>query len=143
MRVLRWVAIALGAYVILALALDGMIAVFQPMGGTAGVLRTFDEQGTPHETVLGVLDDGSTLWVESGHHFRGWYQRLRRNPDVELVWGGEVQAYTAVPLDTPEAEQRIKELMKERAGPIGYYLGRTMLLFADIKPVRLDPRDEP
>ena len=140
MKVIRWLAIVLGGYVILALVLDGMIAIFQPMAGTVGVLRTFDEQGKPHETVLSLLDDGGTLWVESGHHFRGWYHRVRRNPEVELVRDGEVQAYRAVALDTPEAEQRIKQLMQESNGPIGYYASRAMLLFAQIKPVRLDPR---
>ena len=139
---MKIVGIVLGSYVILGLALDGMIAIFQPMGGSAGVLRTFDEQGRPYETVLSILDDGGTLWVESGHHFRGWYHRLRRNPDVELVRDGEVQAYRALALDTPEAEQRVKELMKESNGAVGYYFSRAMLLFAAIKPVRLDPRKE-
>ena len=143
MRVLRWVAIIAGVYVVVALTLDGMIAYFQPTGGGTGVLRTFDEQGQPHERVLGILDDGGTLWVESGHHFRGWYNRLRHNPDVELVRDGEVRAYRAVAVDTPEAERRIKQLMWEGAGPVGYWLGRALLLFAEIKPVRLDPRQAP
>lgn len=140
MKIVRWLAIVLGACVVLALALDGMIALFQPSAGTTGVLRTFDEQGEPHERVLSLLDDGGTLWVESGHHFRGWYHRLRRNPNVELVRDGRTQAYRAVPVDTPEAEQRVKELMKESNGSAGYYFSRAMLLFAQIKPVRLDPR---
>ncbi len=142
MRIIRWLAIVLGAYVVLALVIDGTIATFQPMAGTTGVLRTFDEQGRPHERVLSILDDDGTLWVESGHHLRGWYHRLRRNPDVELIRDGEVHAYRAVALDTPEAEQRVKELMKESNGAIGYYFSRAMLLFAEIKPVRLDPREE-
>ena len=45
MKIVRWVVIVLGAYVVLALSLDGMIAYFQPAGGPAGVLRTFDEDG--------------------------------------------------------------------------------------------------
>ena len=32
-----------------------------------------------------VLQDGDVTWVQSGHHFRGWYHRLVRNPEVELV----------------------------------------------------------
>lgn len=104
------------------------------------MLRTFDEQGRPHERVLSLLKEGDTLWVESGHHFRGWYHRLRHNPDVELIRDGQTQAYRAVPLDTPEAERRVKALMKESNGSVGYYFSRAMLLFAEIKPVRLDPR---
>lgn len=141
MRVVRWVAIVLGIYVVLGLALDGMIAYFQPTGPSTGVLRTFDDQGMPHDRVLGVHEDGGTLWVESGHWFRGWYHRLQRNPDVELIREGEVQAYRAVPVDTPEAQRRMIELMKRGSGT-GYYVGRAMLLYAPIKPVRLDPREE-
>ena len=42
-----------------------------------------------------VIDDGDTTWVQSDHHFRGWYHRLHRNPNVELVRGGEVLRYRA------------------------------------------------
>jgi hypothetical protein len=82
-------------------------------------------------------------WVQSGHHFRGWYHRLRRNPDVELVRGGEVLRYRAVPLETPEAKAHMKELLIARVGTFRYYAIRTVLLFAEVKPVRLDPRKQP
>ena len=141
MKIVRWLAILFGGYLILAFVFDGMIAFFQPMAGATGVLRTFDEQGRAQERVLSILEDDGTLWVESGHHFRGWYNRLRRNPEVELIRDGEVQAYRAVGLDTPEAQRRVKELMKQSNGAVGYYFSRAMLLFAEIKPVRLDPRD--
>lgn len=39
-----------------------------------------------------------------------------------------------------KAEQRVKELVKESNGSVGYYFTRGMLLFAKIKLVRLDPR---
>ena len=141
MKIVRWLAILFGGYLILAFVFDGMIALFQPMAGATGVLRTFDEQGRAQERVLSILEDDGTLWVESGHHFRGWYNRLRRNPEVELIRDGEVQAYRAVALDTPEAQRRVKELMMQSNGSVGYYFSRAMLLFAEIKPVRLDPRD--
>jgi hypothetical protein len=131
------------AFVVLALGLDASVGIFQPVlesGATEGVLRTFDEEGRPHETRLVVVDDGGTLWIQSGHHFRGWYHRLLRNPQVELVRNGAVKTYHAVPLDTPETEGRVKHLLKERNGALRFYLIRTLLLFADVKPVRLDPR---
>ncbi len=139
MKAIRWIVIIFGVYVVLALALDGMIAAFQPQSGSTGVLRTFDADGAAHDKVLSVLDDDGQLWVESGHWFRGWYYRLRENPDVELVRDGKTLLYRAVPLATPEAERHVKELMKRRAGSGGYWAGRIMLLFAPIKPVRLDP----
>ncbi len=139
MRILRVVAIIIAVYIVLGLALDGAIGYFQPQSERTAVLRTFDEAGNPHDTVLGLRDDGSTLWVESGHWFRGWYYRLIRNPDVELVRGEKVEAYRAVPVDSPEAVETVTKLMGKGQGA-GYYVGRTMLLWAPIKPVRLDPR---
>ena len=139
MKFIRIAAILFGVYVALGLTLDAAIGYFQPQRETTAVLRTFDADGAPHETVLSLLDDGGTLWVESGHWFRGWYHRVRANPDVELIRGGEAKPYRAVPVDTPEALARVQELMGKGSGA-GYTLARAMLLFAPIKPVRLDPR---
>jgi hypothetical protein len=144
-RILRILVSGLAVFVALALAVDGVIGVLQPAlqpGAAEGVLRTFDEKGGVEETRLAVLDDGGTLWIQSGHHFRGWYHRLLRNLDCELVRDGEVRAYRAVPIDTPETEALVAGLLKRRAGAFRFTLIRTILLFADIKPVRLDPRGE-
>ena len=144
MKRVAWTAAAvLGTYVALALAFDAFIGVTQlslEPGRAEGVLRTFDDEGRVHESRMIVIDDGDTTWVQSGHHFRGWYHRLRRNPDVELIRGGEVLRYRAQPLDTPEARAHMKELLIERTGSFGYYAIRAVLLFAEVKPVRLDPR---
>lgn len=143
MKIVRWLLIVIGAYLVLALALDGLIANFQPQSDRTGVLRTFDLAGEPHDRVLSLLDDDGQLWVESGHWFRGWYHRLRENPKVELIRDGQARPYRAVPLYTAEAQAHVIALMKKGAGSFGYWAGRTMLLFAPIKPVRLDPRDAP
>ena len=139
MRIVRIGAIVLGVYVGLGLLLDGAIGYFQPQSGTTAVLRTFDESGEPTDTVLGLLDDEGQLWVESGHWFRGWYHRAVANPEIELVREGRTTAYLAVPVDTPEAVDTVTRLMG-RGDSAGYWVGRTMLLWAPIKPVRLDPR---
>jgi F420H(2)-dependent quinone reductase len=139
MKLVRILAILIGVYVALGLALDAAIGYFQPQRGTTAVLRSFDEQGQPHDTVLALLDDGGQLWVESGHWFRGWYHRLQANPDVELIRGGQAAPYRAVPLDTPEAVDVVTRLMGKGKGAT-YWVQRAMLLFAPIHPVRLDPR---
>jgi hypothetical protein len=139
MKLVRMAAIVLGVYVLLGLAIDAAIGWFQPQAGNTALLRTFDDSGKAHETVLALHDDGGTLWVESGHWFRGWYHRAVRNPEVELIRGDRVGAYRAVAVDTPEALDNMKRLMGKGQGA-GYWVGRTMLLFAPIKPVRLDPR---
>ena len=140
MKIVRIAAWVLGVYVVLGLLLDGAIGWFQPQSEGTAVLRSFDADGEARDTVLSLLEeDDGTLWVESGHWFRGWYRRVEANPDVELVRDGEAGAYRAVPLDTPEALDRVTRLMGKGQGA-GYWVGRTMLLWAPIKPVRLDPR---
>lgn len=140
MKILRIVAIVFGVYVVLGLGIDAAIGRFQPQGGNTAVLRTFDAQGEAKDTVLGLLDDDGQLWVESGHWFRGWYRRALANPEVELVRDSEVSAYRAVPVNTPEAVDTVTRLMGKGSGA-GYWVGRTMLLWAPIKPLRLEPRE--
>ncbi len=138
MRFVRIIAIALGIYVMLGLSIDAAIGYFQPQAGNTAVLRTFDAQGEAKDTVLGLRDDNGQLWVESGHWFRGWYYRVLDNPQVELVRGDDVVAYRAVAVNTPEAVELMTRLMGKGDGA-GYWIGRVVLMFAPIKPVRLDP----
>ena len=119
---------------------DALVGVFQP---GSDVLRTFDVEGQSNDRVLAVFEDGDTLFVQSGHHFRGWHHRLRENPDVELIRAGVAKSYRAVPLDTPEEKAHVVGIMQERTGVVGYYAIRAILLFADVRPVRLDPRPSP
>lgn len=143
-RAVRAGALVVVGFVVLALVLDGMAGLGQPAlepGGAEGVLRTRDQEGVIHETRLAVfVDDGGALWVQSGHHFRGWYERLKHDSDVELVRNGVAKAYEAVALETPEAKDHMRSLIRRRTGVVGFYAIRTFLLFAEIKPVRLDPR---
>jgi hypothetical protein len=140
-RILRTLGTLLAGYVVLALFIVGVMGTLQPAFGPEGgqgILRTFDSNGRAHETRLAIVDDGGTLWIQSAQHFRGWYDRLLLNPEVELPRNGEVRSYHAVPLDTPETEARVSYLLKQR-GAFRFYVIRALLLFADVKPVRLDP----
>jgi hypothetical protein len=135
-------ALLIAGWIGLALVLEAFTAAAQPVfqAPSEGVLITFDADGGRHESRLAVVEDGTGIWVQSGHFLRGWYERLLANPEVELVRGGETRRYRAVPIDTPESEAHVTMLLKRRAGPARYYVIRALLLFADIKPVRLDPR---
>jgi hypothetical protein len=143
-RAVRAGVLIVAGFVVFVLALDGLAGLAQPAldpGGAEGVLRTTDEEGGVHETRLAVFEDeGGAIWVQSGHHFRGWYERVKRNSDVEFVRNGVANAYRAVPLETPEAKEHVRALIKEQVGVVGFYAIRTFLLFAEIMPVRLDPR---
>ena len=52
----------------------------------------------------------------------------------------EVRPYLAVPLDDPASKAKMKRLIEERVGRVRALVIRTILLFAEVKPVRLDPR---
>lgn len=139
MRVIRVLAIVLGVYLLLGLTADVLIGLFQPQNDGTVMIRTFDDNGA-HETVLSLRDDDGQLWVESGHWFRGWYHRAVANPEVELIRNGSAERYVAVPVNNPETVEHMTHLMGKGQGA-GYWIGRAMLLFAPIKPVRLDPAD--
>ncbi len=136
MKIRRRLAIALAVYLGLALSFDGLVGFFQPGND---VLRVYDSEGKPYDRVLSVIEDGDQLWVASGHHFRGWYRQVLTNPDVELIRSGVSKPYRAVALDNDETRAHVSGVMKARSAA-GYYVSRAMLLFAQVKPVRLDPR---
>ena len=137
MKFLKIIAIIGGIYVALALILDSAIGYFQPQGDRTAVLRTFDEAGQPYDRVLGLLNDDGQLWVESGHWFRGWYHQALANPNVVLIQDGQETPYVAVPVNTPATVEMITRLMG-KGSDFRYWVGRTILMFAPIKPLRLD-----
>lgn len=125
--------------VVLFLLFESAIGYFQPQDGTTAVLRSFDAEGQAHDRVLTLHEEAGQLWVESGHWFRGWYNRVLENPEVELIRDGEAQPFTAVPVHTPEAVELLAGKMKRLARrPWVYPVVRTLCLWAPIKPVRLD-----
>lgn len=140
-RALRVVGVAAVIFLVLALSGEVVLGLFQPEfeRGEEAVLRTFDPDGTAHDTRLLVIRDGDTLWLQSAHYWRGWFERLLVDPNVELLQDGVATPYLAVPLDTPETEAHIEELLYQRVGAL-LYLVRALQLGADVKPVRLDPR---
>ena len=142
MKFLKIIAIIGGIYVALALILDSAIGYFQPQGDRTAVLRTFDEAGESYDRVMLLLNDDGQLWVESGHWFRGWYHQALANPNVVLIQDGQETPYVAVPVNTPETVDMITRLMG-KGSDFGYWVGRTILMFAPIKPLRLDAVSTP
>jgi hypothetical protein len=140
MKAIKILAIAIGVYIVLGIIVDSAIGYFQPQSGATIVLRTWSasESQSFKDTVLAIRNDDGQLWVESGHWFRGWYYRALENPSVAIVSGEDLSRYTAVPVNTPEAVELMTKLMGKGEGA-RYWVGRVMLLFAPIKPLRLDP----
>ena len=58
MKIVRILGIIVGAYVVMALALDGFIAWRQPAAGNTLDLRTFDADGLAHVRRLSLTQAG-------------------------------------------------------------------------------------
>jgi len=64
------------------------------------VLRTFDASGTAFETKMWVADVDGRPYVRIGRAGRSWGERLKTQPEVELVrQGATVRAYDPVATD--------------------------------------------
>lgn len=138
MKLVKFVLVLVAVYLGLGLLFEAAIGHFQPDGGNAATLRTFDPNGTAHDRVLLLHEDNGQLWVESGHWFRGWYNRLLENPQVELVRGDDVSPFIAVPVD----DARVVAMLTRKMGKgrdFRYWIARALSMFAPILPVRLDP----
>lgn len=141
MRMLKILAVSLVSYIAIGLTIDGLIGYFQPQSEDTIVLHSVDADGESIATVLSLRDDDGQWWVESGHWFRGWYHRVLANPNVRVVHDDVSYEFVATPVQTDEAVENMTRLMGKGQGG-GYWFGRAMLMFAPIKPVRLDPVSE-
>jgi hypothetical protein len=107
--------------------------------GEVVVLRSADASGVVHETRLWVVDDAGRAWLRTGNPDSAWLQRVRTNPQVEVVRNGEVQLNYAVVVTGPQARDRINQLVLEKYGGAERYLRLFMMDPAQAVPVRLDP----
>jgi hypothetical protein len=105
------------------------------------VLRTFDPDGTPHETRMWVIDVGGVPWVRVASARRGWYQRLLAEPRVELVRGGRAEPRLARPSTDPTVSRAVDEAFAQKYGLVDAWYG--LLLRHDPVPIRLEPSPPP
>lgn len=132
MRVGRWLV-----WTIAALLLVGIATYVAGEQTEVAVLRTTDAQGVARETKLWVVDLDGTAWVRVARPERGWFQRLRERPEVELVRNGVALPYRAIEIEDPEMRARVDSAFREKYGLVDWWYG--LLLRRDPRPVRLDP----
>ena len=127
-----------------AVAALGLVAVATWVAGErveVVVLRTFDADGTPHETKMWIVDHAGRPWVRVAKPGRAWYQRLLAHPDVELLRGDQTLPLRAVPDPSPEARRAVDAAFAARYGWADAWYG--LLLRRDPVPIRLDAREPP
>jgi hypothetical protein len=127
---IRTLLVVLG--ILLALAIGTYLAGEQT---EVVVLRTFDAQGTVHETKMWAVDHQGAVWVRVANPERGWYQRLLAQPRALLVRDGRTAAVRAVPDESPAARTAIDAAFAEKYGWVDAWYG--LLLRRGAVPVRL------
>jgi hypothetical protein len=102
-------------------------------------LRTYDAEGSPHDTRLTVIDRAGTPWVR-GRPYRGWFRRVEANPIVALYRGGVWRPVRAsVSRDAADAAA-FDQVMLETYGLTYRYVDLISRISSNEIPVRLVPR---
>ena len=141
MKIIRWLAIAITAYVALVAGFEGLVTFMGARHATRGlapgetwvVVTTRDDDGSLKDAVVAGVESGGKLYVSANHWPRSWYQRARKYPDVEVTRNGEKSARRALPV---EGEERARVLRD-------YSLPFALRLLTGFPPrafLRLDPR---
>ncbi len=134
---MRAFAIGVGALLAVLLAVYLWSVAASPSDEVV-VLVTRDVEGEAHETTVWVIEDGGNLWLRSGSPTNAWLARLRSSPNVELERAAQRRSYHAVPVETPDALDRVNAKMAEKYGAsetlVGLYSDRSRSV-----AIRLDP----
>jgi len=90
------------AYVLIILILELLIWRTQP-AMDSGVTLTIKDGNETITRVLYGHEAGGSLYVSSNHWFRSWYWAALRNPEIQVVYAGEVTTRIAKAV-TPDSK---------------------------------------
>ena len=99
---------------VLALGFVVTLAAASEFGGEVVTLYTRDASGGETGTSLWVVDHGGFQYLRAGNRAAGWFERLRREPQVRVERNGKAASYQAQP--SPDMTRTIDELMAEKYG---------------------------
>jgi hypothetical protein len=101
-------------------------------------LRTFDDSGSPYDTKMWVVDLDGRAYVRVGRAGRGWGERLKAHPQVELIRESGTVPCTASLVTDETARRRIDEAFAAKYGWVDWWYG--VVLRSNAETVQLDPR---
>src|SRR5512139_449285 len=105
------------------------------------VLRTHDDAGSPYETKMWVVDVEGSAYVRIGRPGRGWGERAKAHPDVELIRGGVTTPCTAEVVDDAALRKRIDDAFATKYGWVDWWYG--VVVRSHPVALRLEPRQAP
>ena len=126
-------------FLCLALAWVGW-QVGQEALGDVAILHVPDVDNTDRYVTLWAVEDAGSVWLRAARPDRTWLDWLRTHPKVELELDADFDRYTAQIFDTPEARDRVDELMRQKYQWADWL--REQILGDDTVPVRLEPAED-
>jgi hypothetical protein len=135
MKRFAWI---LAALVSLGVAVYASIFPIAEIFTEVVVLRTYDSEGSPHETRLTVIDRGATAWVR-GRPYRGWFTRIEANPGAELYRDGVWRPVEGLVSRDPSDAAAFDQVMFDTYGFAYRYVDFIARISASEVPVRLVP----
>jgi hypothetical protein len=135
MTLRRLAAIVLSAFVLL-----GLGTYLAGERTEVAVLRTYEADGTPRDTKMWVVDYDGNPYVRIGRPGRGWGERLKANPKVELMRGGGARSpRTGAIVADPDTVRAVEQAFRDKYGWVDWWFGLVVRKNSDT--VRLDPRE--
>lgn len=102
------------------------------------VLRSFDPEQRAHDTKLWIVDWNGRPYVRVGRSGRGWGERVRAHPDVELARGAARTPVRASFVDDAPTLRAVDEAFRLKYGWVDWWFG--IAVRRNAETVRLDPR---
>ena len=84
--------------------------------GEVVTLATVDSEGNDIETRLWVVEHDNCEWVRTGHPEKGWFLRIRSNPNVEFERAGSRSLRVAVPAYDHDTVRAVNDRFSSKYG---------------------------
>lgn len=82
--------------------------------GEVIVLRNADQRGQVFRTRLWVVDYQGAPWISTGNPAKDWFVRVRLQPRVELVRGGEISCRDAVVIEDLATRMEVRRVFQQK-----------------------------
>lgn len=101
------------------------------------VLRTYEADGTPRDTKMWIVDFDGRPYVRIGRPGRGWGERLKANPKVELTRAGATSPRLGVVVGDEDTRRAVERAFADKYGWVDWWFG--LVIRKNPDTVRLDP----
>jgi hypothetical protein len=103
------------------------------------VLRTHDDAGVAYDTKMWIVDVDGNAYVRIGRPGRGWGERAKSHPDVELIRGDVTTPCIAAVVDDATLRRRVDDAFAAKYGWVDWWYG-VVVRTDPVVALRLEPR---